>query len=537
MKKILGGVVAAAVVAAVAVAVLRHGASTPVLEGVPADATSVVWVPDLGRLTTQAQVAAKALDLEAQLEGPLRSLSAQLGFDLTDPQAVAGAGLAPHGGVAVCTLPGSAAPVVALEASAPGRLDATVRRVLRQRWARTVATSTQGGVKVTVATGPLHTAAWAFRDRVLVISEGDGAADRVAAVVKTPHGLADDPAFRAARGHLQDAALVSYATHGLAKALGARVPGLKTTGLGISFSKQGATVRGYASLDAAGRRALAPLAPSGDAGALLDRVDPGAIVVLRLSGDPVAAWKQLPAGQLPPRLARLKRALGAAHLDPATDLLPLLGHDAVLGVRLAPAPDLSSGIPSLDPRRTNPFHYLTATAQVPLTDPAKAAKVLPQVARALGPALGAAVTRAQVDGIDAFTVRYQLGEGMTFGVVGHTLVAAGGAHAFRDAVARIQSAAGGYPKAVGDPRAVRRLARRGSASGLLDVDTLLAAVRGLPASSLGGGTFGVIARAALDRITAPLEGLRLVSADLAPAAGGVAFHARVTFHAQGAGAG
>ena len=537
MKKILGVGVAAVVAAVVVVAVLRHGGSTPVLEGVPADATSVVWVPDLGRLTTQARVAAKALGLDDQLEGPVRSLSAQLGFDLTDPKAVAGAGLAPHGGVAFCTLPGTAAPVVALEAGDPGRLDATVRRVLEHRWARHVATSTHDGVKVTVATGPLHAAAWAFRDRVLVISEGDGATGRVAAAVRTAHGLADDPAFRAARGHLQDAALVSYATGRSVTDLGGHVPGLQTAGVGLAFSRTGATVRGYASLDDAGRRVLAPLATSGDAAALLDRVDPGAILVVRLSGDPVAAWRRLPAGHLPPRLARLTRALAAAHLNPARDVLPLLGHDAILAVRLAPAPDLSSGIPSLDPRRTNPFHYLTATAQVPLTDAAKAAKVLPQVAKALGPALGAAVTRSKIDGVDAFTVRYQLGEGMTFGVVGHTLVAAGGAHAFQDAVARIQSAAGGYPRAVGDPRAVRHLAHRGSASGLLDVDTLLSAVRGLPASSLGGGTFGVIARAALDRITAPLEGLHLVSAELAPAAGGAAFQVRVSFHAQGAGAG
>jgi len=157
-------------------------------------------------------------------------------------------------------------------------------------------------------------------------------------------------------------------------------------------------------------------------------------------------------------------------------------------------------MPALDLRRTNPFVYLHAEVRAGLTDPAKARAVLPEVAEALAPVLHAEISRAEVEGVEVFTIRYHLGEGMSFGIIGDSLVATGGEGAFAAAVLRAKEKAAGFSKAQAGAPFLPSLRSKGSASAVLQIDRLLVDLGEVDAERLGGGPGGMAAALAFRKL-------------------------------------
>jgi hypothetical protein len=235
-----------------------------------------------------------------------------------------------------------------------------------------------------------------------------------------------------------------------------------------------------------GPRPATPAPTAADPGApLLGNLPPETFLAARLGGDP-AELRAVVDALLPRGIAvRLERA-GLA-LD--RDVLDHLRGAPVLGIGLLPMPDLSGGLPGAESRISNfnPFRLVTVSLFARVRDPAAARAVLERLAAEGGRFEMEVATREEA-GEQVYTASYAAGEGMTWGLVGDVLVAAGSADAFAAARARL---AGGAPAwAPADPAAAAALARSG-ASVHLDLPKLAAAVKAIPESAFGVGGFQI----------------------------------------------
>ena len=223
-------------------------------------------------------------------------------------------------------------------------------------------------------------------------------------------------------------------------------------------------------------------------------------VVARIGGDPAALEPVLRA-LFPSTFRQLRRA----GLDPAQEILPLFEPGILVGISLAPEPDLSGGLP-VEPTLadTNPFHFVHTSILATVKDPAAVASMLERLANA-DERLRMQVSVREVDGLKIYSATYAAGEGLTWALVGERLVASGGEGAFEALLERVKG--DGRPYAPADPEAWKLFSSR--PLGLyVDVPRLVAQLRGIPESAFGVGGFRL--KAVLDSwvdLLAPLRGV------------------------------
>lgn len=234
-----------------------------------------------------------------------------------------------------------------------------------------------------------------------------------------------------------------------------------------------------------GGAALGLRALSGSEGQdLLARLEPDAFLVLALGGDPALlgrAWNEA----APEPFAAAARRAG---IDVGAEVFGSLKPGAALSLSVAPTVNLAT-MPDLDPRLTNPFAYLHLTAIGRVRDPAIAAATIERLAAA-APSFGATVVRRTIGAAAVHTVRYHLGEGVSFALAGEYAVVTGGAGRIDAVLARLVVPAGEAP------RAAKGMAVRGLCA-QIDVGRLVESVQALPASAYGVGGFAI--RAAVNR--------------------------------------
>ncbi|MFY0580259.1 hypothetical protein ACN28S_43805 [Cystobacter fuscus] len=104
------------------------------------------------------------------------------------------------------------------------------------------------------------------------------------------------------------------------------------------------------------------------------------------------------------------RAVQDSGFDVKGELLDRLEPGSVAGVSLSPTVQLGAGLPSLDPRRTNPFRYVQLVAVGDGKDAAGLASLLeklPPVAKRFG----ADIQPTDVNGQRVYLTTYARGEG------------------------------------------------------------------------------------------------------------------------------
>lgn len=510
----------------------RRQGHADVLTAVPKDAATLIYVPHTQALVADLRAAARSLRVERRLQGYESALTRQLGFDPADPKALADHGLDPEGGIAVFTLPLGKMGVAAVKVTDRDRFEKTALTLLADRAdARPGPTRDVSGipVKTAITADGRLALAWAFREDVAILSGGDESApDRVATAVARRGGtsLLDDPWFSRSRAHVGESpSLLLWSSAAGAARLGQDTAGFPAGALALDVSQTRVALRAFVGFDETRRALLGALRQPENAGGLVADLDPKALLAARASADLPALWKTLKAQGLPRRLDDLSARLLAAGVKVEKDVLPLLTGTALLDLRLAPSPDLST-MASLDPRRTNPFQYVRAAVFVPVRDGKKAAALLPALASALGPTLHAQVEPTEVEGQPAWTVRYHLGEGMTFGLHRDVLVLAGGEGAYRDALRRLADHGEG---AFGTEAMRKTLADDGSLALALDVRALLSTVRGLPAEAFGGGPNGIVVRSMVGRFASALDPVTGVVGTLTPDGDGLSARLEVGF--------
>ena len=499
----------------------------------PAKGRSAVLVPDVAKLgrtakalqqTKLAGLAASALgakDAEALASPVVR----QLGFDPRTEEGFAKAGLDGARGLAFGD-DGAGGQILVLAVSDASKFDDYVAPLAKRFGGDTkgevVWSGTEGSqAKVRVVTfaagdGKVRLS-YGVRDGFAVIGTGPGAVESVGVALSRPRAetLEADPAFRKARLKLASRDLYAWLPGGVGEGRAKRFE--NGLAFGLTLGEKGVNARvllpqgplEIAAIHAMGKPAGMEVAK---------RLSADDFLAVRLGGEPAAFLPALDS--IAPR--RLLSALRKAGLDPA-DLLSQLQPGAALGLELNPEVDLSGGLPT-DPSiaRTNPFSFVRVVLLAKVKDPAKAAATLETFASKAGD-FAMKVTADGPEGARVYKATYAAGEGMTWGLVGDTLLATGGPGTFEKARARLAAkTADGF--AVKDPAARKIFETAGSAAHL-DVQRLTAALRGIPQSAYGIGGFrlkelmdtwvGLLAE--LEGVTASLsideEGL-IVDADL-----------------------
>jgi len=328
--------------------------------------------------------------------------------------------------------------------------------------------------------------AWAVRDGYAVVGTDAAAVDAVGRAVSRTweQSLANDAVYRKAAGKLGARDLYVWMPKGT-PVQGRRGNSFEQgLAVGVTASATGLNARvlvprgplELAVIQPAGKVAgteLVPLLPSGD------------FLAVRLGGEPQALQPVL-EGVLPRGLfVRLRRA----GIDPGTEILSLLKPGVVVGLGLDPEIDLSGGLPAgASVSRTNPFHFVHATIYAKVKDPARAAQVLEKLA-AGAEQFQMKVTSEDVDGAKIYRATYAAGEGMSWALVGDTLVATGGKGVMQKARARLALA--DAPRfEVADPSA-RKVFESSASAAHLDVPRLTKALREIPESAYGIGGFRI----------------------------------------------
>ena len=477
----------------------------------PAEVRAALVLPEAGR-------AAKDL---AALHGTLAgfpgagdaaavrgALSAQLGFDPLDAEALEQAGFDPRRGAALALLelPGQPRPaeepqvLLVLPVGHAGEVEALLTRLSRDRLGAELRTTEQRGTAVVVTFrgqgGSAPAAlAYALVERYALVAAGPRGPEVVgrAATVAAEASLASLPAFAAARRALGggDAALAFLPPRSAA----ALAPALRD-GAALALSATDRRLHLRAAVLLGDRTAsLAKLAGAGAAAKLAARLAPDSTLVARFDGDPAA----LGAWLLPLVPAREREALAARGLDLARDVFGVFSPGAALSVSLAPSFSLSAltwPVLALDPPRV---------VEVELLAPVKegAAEAMERWARYADPARP---PRAGPDGVTR--VPTPSGE-LAWKLEGGRLALAGGRPGRLEA---LLARAGGEGKGWEPPVAEAKAALSGGLGGLvLDVPRFTASVRALPPASFGTGPTGFVVRSVVDRFVEPASRLAAVS--------------------------
>ncbi len=515
-RSVLMGALAVLLVGgAIALVVSQQGSAIRgPIDLVPGDAQAYGQLSTLPTPVAGAEAIVRHLGFGMFIRGARKGVKRQLGFDPFDREALLERGIDPDRPIAGY-LPGDSEELVMLlPVKDPARVRTTLTELWQDRMGGTVEAAEVEGHSFDRALDRNGSpgSAWACRDGSQVVAPGAAAAERIATVL-VPGGaprLGQQPTFRSAWETLGPGAdlFVWALPKGVARAnrqLKAMEEGLDSGAFSLTLGTRGLELGLFGDLGAVAATAL-PVFLEADAKAtrgLLDRLYPEAVLVGRFSISPTEMWSrlvQLPSASAAESLEAELRARGIE----LTEVLSLFTGQMVAG--LSPVSDVQlSRMPALDLRRTNPFAYLQAELRLALGSPDKIRGLLPQAAEALAPALRAEVSRSEIDGVEVFTIRYHLGEGMSFGVIGSDLVATGGEGAFARAIARHAASGPGYGQATRKAPFAGHLRTEGSVGAVLQVDRLLMALGEVNSQRLGGGPGGMAAALAFRKLRSTLE--------------------------------
>lgn len=456
----------------------------------------VVYVPDLVRLGANLDELQKTrlAELSAAAAGArdpddwIRPLVLQLGFDPRRPDGLAAAGIDGSKGLVV-TEDENGVRLLILGISDQGRFEGHLDKLSRRlgetkkgqaSWAgepplpSPVAVNTLTDGDGTVLGG------WGLRDGHAVIAVDPAAVEAVGRSLSRPweQSLANSPSWRRTVGKLGERDLYFW-MGAQSRLAGRRLD--KGLALGLAAARSGVNAR---VLIPQGPLELAVLQPAGKAAGqeLVANLPSSDFLAFRLGGEPLALQPVVEA--LLPRgfFARLRKA----GIDPASEVLALLQPGVVVGIGLNPEIDLSGGLPQqASLQRTNPFDFVTATVFARVKDPQKARATLEKLAA------GASHFRMEVEKEETGDlVRYKAswtaGEGMSWALVGDTLIATGGKGMFDKARARLGQKEAAF--SVAEPGA-RAIFERSASAAHLDVPRLTEGLRAIPESAYGIGGF------------------------------------------------
>ncbi len=518
LRRLHRAVLAAATVGVLACSGGRRG--PPPERFVPANVAAAVVLPETARAVTELAALAATLARfpgGGEIAATRGALTAQLGFDPLDPEALADAGLAPRRGAAVAWRRGRAgglahAPLLLLPVDDAARLEALFVRLARDRLGATERGASRRGeasvVTLRVPGSRAPALSWAIVQHTAILCAGPSGADAVAeaAAVPAEASLGEAAGWKVARRALGDGVSAVAWTPPGSPLLEGLWP--LADGLAVGLSAGPGRLAARAAVLLGGREpSFRGLAADGEAAGAAGRLDPRAQLVVRFDGDFAALGAKL----LPLLPAEERARLAGAGIDPARDLLGPLAPGGAASVSLAPALDVAG----LTTRavRADPLRAVEVEAVLPLKDPAAAAATSARLA-----ALAAHARRPVPPADGVFRVRTGSGEiAWRVDEPGRRIVAAGGRPGrLEELEARLAGGEGWRP-----PTEAAGAALRGGLGGaVLDPARLVAAVRAMPDESFGTGPSGFVMRSLVERVVEPASRLAAVSlrADLAEGA-------------------
>jgi hypothetical protein len=281
----------------------------------------------------------------------------------------------------------------------------------------------------------------------------------------------------------------------------------------VRFADDGVRGRAWLGVDAPRRNVLDPFKTTSDAAALVRLLGADAIAAGRGKIDLRQAYEMARVAGLPRHVEELVAQLTARGIRLERDVLPLVDGTFAIDVSLVGQPNLDA-LRRTDPRRLNPFLYVSTTILAPLTDAEKARQLLPQIAPAVARAARGQLEVIEIGGQEAYEIHYRLGKGMTFGISNGMLIVTGGEGSYAKALARVSGSAPGLGERMGGSAALDRLGKEGAVAALVHVPNLVGAVEGLPAESFGGGPTGMMLRSMVDMFIGPVSKLTIVMGSL-----------------------
>jgi len=420
----------------------------------PAKPRSVVLVPEPAKLGAIAQSLeqTKLAGLAASAAGArgtaelMRPLVSQLGFDPRTPEGFAQAGIDGGRGLAFGG-DGSGGEVLVIAVADPAKFSAYVEGLAgRQGGLTKGVVPYEGSPEAPVEKRDIHIfsdssgrlkVAFGIRDGFAVISSGEGAVDAVGLSLSRPAGQALDasPAFLRISRKLGDRQLYAWMPGGTGAGRNKRFEGGLAVGIAASAGGVNARV-----LIPRGPLEVAMIRPLGKVAGLelMSQLSVDDFLAIRLGGEPVSLQPLL--GEILPR--SVSTGLRRAGIKPVPDILALLQPGAVLGFSINPEVDLSGGLPT-DPSiaRTNPFSFVHMSLVAKVKDPVRAAEVL-QLLAENGDKFKMEIASREDGGVEVYNARYRAGEGMSWALIGDTLLATGGEGAFERARARLAASSG-----------------------------------------------------------------------------------------------
>jgi hypothetical protein len=457
----------------------------------PRTAQASLVVPDLGTLGEKlaGYQKLKLANFAAQLqnaqsaEALVSSIMRQVGVDLRSRQAMEAAGIDPSRGAGVALLGGDQAFSV-LGMKDEKLLTETFARLARDRLGASERAEQKvpGGTLLTFSrpTANAPSLGMLLTDGYVLVGPG-AVVPRLSgfATLAPEQSLAEEPLLSASLKRLPpERDFYAFLPGGV----GFLVPAGTTQAVTLvgTLSERTVSVR----LDTpwpGGEDTLAAFTPQ-KAPDLLGYLPEDAFLVMRYQGDPArlnGLWPYL-AG------SSVSRAVQESGFDMKGELLDRLEPGIVAGVALSPSVQLGAGIPSLDPRRTNPFRFVQLVAVGKGKDAAGLASLLeklPPVAKRFG----ADIQPEDVNGQRVYLTSYARGEGAHLASVGDKVVLAAPR-------ARLESMLPRLASAPGTPPVAEEL--RGSVQGpvlgaVVDLRRLAGAVKALPSEAWGIGGFAI----------------------------------------------
>jgi hypothetical protein len=498
----------------------------------PAEAPLSVVVTDLGAAGRQlggVYRTVAAVPAAVRLAEAFSAVKSQLGFDPLDPGGLEDAGLATSGGGGASLALGQPALLV-LPVADLSRFDAMALRLARDRMgASQRVTSTGAGRQVVTfrreATGA-SALAYAVVDGYALMAAGSTgpAALESAASLPEERSLAKSAAWLAARG----AVGATYPFLAFAPPRSpavADVPAARD-GAALALRAGAASLRLRLALPLAADRAVGWKALAGDSAeaarqaglAEVRLLPPDAALTARWGGEPAALGRKL-WPLLPPRA---RADLEAARLDLVGDLLEALAPGVALAASIPPSLTLAE-FSSPDPRRADPFRLVNVEALLRVRDADRVRVFFGRLAQAAPRWGGKVVSKGPAASATAWTLLLGGGRLSCF-LAGGQLAVAGGSGRLESLEKRLAAGSGGFEP----PTAASRAALAGGVGGAaLDVDHLLASIRGLPEGAYGSGPDAFVMRSLADRFLEPASHLRAVSLRFDLATGAALFDLEV----------
>ncbi|PTL78468.1 hypothetical protein [Vitiosangium sp. GDMCC 1.1324] len=457
----------------------------------PRGAQASVVVPDLGALGEKLArfQKLKLANFVAQLqnassaESYVSSIMRQVGVDLRSRQAMEAAGIDPARGAGASLLGGDQAFSV-LGVKDEKTLTATFAKLARERLgaSQSAESKVPGGTLVTFSRpnaqqpslGLLFTEGYALLGAGAMVSQLSGYA-----TMPAEKSLLQEPLLTASLNRLP-AERDFYAF--LPGGIGFLIPAGTTQSVTVagSLGERAVTLR----LDTPWpdtQASLAALTPQ-QAPELLGYLPEDSFFVARYRGDPSqlsGIWPYLVGSSV-------TQAVQQSGFDLKGEVLDKLKPGLVAGVSLAPTAQLGGGMPSLDPRRTNPFRFIHLVVVGESKDAAAFASTLEKVPP-VAQRFGAEVKPTDINGQRVYFTSYRQGEGAHFAEVGDKVVLAAPQSRLEAALTRLKGPAGKSPVA----EDVRSALQGPVLGAVLDLNRLSDSVRALPSEAWGIGGFAI----------------------------------------------